>query len=307
MRLSVLIPIYNQRVVELATVLSGQLAVLGEPAEILLYDDGSSNDWKQENSLVAALPGCRYLEMPQNLGRARIRNRLATDARGEYLLFLDGDAAVEDPLFLKRYLQEAAPDQVVCGVKEHSAALPPPDHRLHWLYGRLRESVPARIRQRHPWHAFNTFSFLIPRMLFLSVRLDESLREYGHEDTVFGLELQRRGIPVRHTDISARHEGVDSSSVFLQKNRAAVANLLRLADRYPVLWRDVKLLRALKWVQRLGLAGPLRWWFARNRGRLEANLLSPNPKLWMLDGYKLGEIVSSRETMKGDGAGKLNN
>lgn len=290
-RLSVLIPVHDQRVVELAAELCRQGWALGEPFEVRCLDDGSQENWKNENRALIGLEGCVYGEVGHNIGRAAIRNRLAEEARGEFLLFLDGDASVEDLRFLSEYLSSARPDGVVCGVKKHRAEPPSPAQRLHWLYGSRRESLPARERQQRPYHAFNSFSFLLPRELFLTVRLDESLRGYGHEDTLFGLELRARSIPVLHTDIGAWHEGIDQSLVFLQKNRAAVGNLLLLSARFPALESEVKLLRVYAWVRRLRLAAPLRWLYCRFQGRIEAKLLSSAPRLWVLDLYKLGEIL----------------
>lgn len=295
LQLSVLIPIYNQSVVALAQVLCAQGTALGIDFEVRCYDDASPEPhWLEENRQVARLHGAVYAEMPQNLGRAAIRNRLADDARGQYLLFLDGDARIDDPLFLSKYWAQATPGRVVCGVKQHPTAPPSESVRLHWLYGSRRESVPASARQRHPWRSFNTFSFLVEKSLFQKIRFEESLREYGHEDTLFGLELRRTGVAILHTDIGAWHEGMDETAVFLKKNSAAVANLLWLSKRFPDLRRGVKLLRVFALTKTLGLRPLLRWAYRFAKGYLLRKLQSSSPTLWALDLFKLGELLSQK-------------
>ncbi|MBK9012976.1 MAG: hypothetical protein IPM82_02230 [Saprospiraceae bacterium] len=62
-----------------------------------------------------------------------------------------------------------------------------------------------------------TNNFLIPRQLFLEIQFDETLRQYGHEDTLFGMELARRQVPIVHIDNPLEHIGLEPVDVFLRK------------------------------------------------------------------------------------------
>lgn len=51
-------------------------------------DDASTNATvRQANAAIAHIEKCRYIELPQNIGIARIRNRLAEAATQDYFCF----------------------------------------------------------------------------------------------------------------------------------------------------------------------------------------------------------------------------
>lgn len=293
MKLSVLIPAYNQDVRPLVYALHGEAAKLPDSIEILCYDDASTDEAsKSLNRELQPLPFLKYVELKANLGRAAIRNKLAQDAQGEYLLFLDGDALVQSGDFIKNYLAAATPNGVVCGGTEYVDHAPS-DFRqlLHWKYGRTRERIGPEVRKANPWKSFKTFSFLIPKELFTSIRFDEKLRQYGHEDTVFGMELKSHNIPVAHINNPAIHTGLEKAAIFLRKQRNAVLNLLHLSVSYPVLSQEVKVLKAKALLSRLRVEWLCNFVYKYTRKAIYANLASSHPRLWLLDVYKLGEML----------------
>ena len=103
--LSILIPTFNDDCVSLVTGLQRQAASLHIDYEILVADDGSTNvTVKTSNRVISQLPHCRYMERPENVGRAAIRNFLASQARYSWLLFIDGDMVLSHPDYLQQYL-----------------------------------------------------------------------------------------------------------------------------------------------------------------------------------------------------------
>jgi glycosyltransferase involved in cell wall biosynthesis len=92
--LSVLIPVYNFNIAPLVVELAQQCAGTGLPWEILCIDDGSSLVFREQNRTLQGRAGIRYEELPDNIGRAAIRNLLAEKAVFPYLLFMDCDSAV---------------------------------------------------------------------------------------------------------------------------------------------------------------------------------------------------------------------
>lgn len=285
--LSILLPIYNWDVRQLVKDLVQQGRTAGIVFEIICLDDGSTEEFCRLNRSVTAWQWVRYEELPQNLGRAQIRNRLAEQARYPHLLFLDGDSAVEDAQFLGRYLEEVDPEKVVCGGRSYAPELPlDPRLHLHWHYGRQREARPAALRQASPYAAFMTNNFWIPRQHFSRLQFTAQLRDYGHEDTLFGQDLQRLGIPIEHRDNPVRHLGLEPAEVFLQKTEQALRNLFLLAQTNQGV--ATRLTATFNRCRQWGLAGILArlypLWGSQLRRRL---LRSPVPPLWWLDVYKL--------------------
>jgi hypothetical protein len=173
---------------------------------------------------------------------------------------------------------------VVVGTRAY-APEPPEDasRYFHWLYGRLREERPAAERNLQPYDAFCTFHFLCPRDIFLSIRLDESLRQYGHEDTLFGADLKKRGIPVLHIDNPVTHLDVETTEEFLKKTRQGIENLAFLARKNPDMGS-----RLLQTYWKIRLFAPLLvLGFRLFRKDMERQFGSRRPSLRLFDLYKL--------------------
>lgn len=298
--LSILIPIYGYDVRPLVGALSQQLQRAGLAGEIRCYDDGSPPAVRQRNAEIARWPGVVYRELPRNLGRARIRNLLAREAPGDYLLFLDADSRVTSDGFLAAYLRELPADRVLYGGRTY-APQPPADGRyyLHWKYGRRREAQRLAYRRRHPYRAIMTNNLLVPRRVFERFPFDEQLLTYGHEDTLFGALLQRHGVGVGHIDAPLEHIGLEDRHTFLEKQRLAVHNLYRLRQaqkRVPTRLTDLS-----DKLRKGGLSGLALAVLGRLGPLCERRLReADDPPLAFLDGVKLwwwlqlerGEVAS---------------
>ena len=285
--LSILIPIYNFDVRRLVKELHDQAAALPFSAEILCFDDGSEAHWKALNREVGQLPMARYQECPQNLGRSRIRNLLADTARGSHLLFLDCDSEVTDATYLRSYAAAMDEKSLLYGGRLYRKD-PPDDPRLflHWQYGVRREQMPPAQRREHPYHHFMTNNFLLPASVFHAIRFDERLLEYGHEDTLFGMELRRRKVPIKHLDNPLAHIGLEPAEAFLDKTRKGVRNLAFLYRSGTGI--ETRLTLFYEKLRQNGLALPAKVALARLRPLLLRNLLSRRPSLFLFDLYKLG-------------------
>lgn len=287
---SILIPVYEFDVNELVQTLYNQCIKAGVDFEILCFDDGSGAAMRQVNRAIRNLDRVRYEELPQNIGRSAIRNALADAARYDYLLFMDNDSKVVRENYIRQYLDQLTPHRLLCGGRCY-APTPPEATRfyLHWLYGAKREQIPFELRRQNPWHGFMTNNFVVPKALFQSIRFDENLTQYGHEDTLFGRELELRQIDILHLDNPLEHIGLEDTDTFLKKARIAVQNLYRLNRQYPDL--DTRLLRAFRTVKRYRLATFLLYALHDLQGILLANLRSKSPSLYVLDAYKLALLL----------------
>lgn len=229
--LSILIPTYNEDCTALVTELQSQAAAcLDGHFEIIVGDDGSTcPDIRAAGRRLGGLEGVRYIEMANNVGRAKIRNYLADQSHGDYLLFIDSDARVCRHDFVARYVRAAKPGVVVCGSLVNVPTPPSPRYSLRFRY----EASAARIRtlryrRQHPYAQFTAFNCMIPREVFMAVRFNEHITDYGYEDALLGYKLKQRGIKVEQIDNQLVHTGLDTNEVFLDKTRRSLTTLRRL-------------------------------------------------------------------------------
>jgi glycosyltransferase involved in cell wall biosynthesis len=289
--ISILIPVYNTSIVELVAALHRQALELAYPFEIICLDDRSRPEYRRMNAPIGELSHVNYLELKQNIGRSRIRNRLTDLATQPYLLFMDGDSRVIKKDYLKVYLQKADPESVIYGGRVYQAD-PPAEttYQLHWHYGRQREALSAAKRRQHPYRTFMTNNFLVPRAIAGSVRFDESLTRYGYEDTLYALELRKQGYPVRHIDNPLEHIGLEERAVFLQKVEDALENLKVLLPQHPEI--DTRLLQLVRQLDHKVLLPLLRGSTPLWLPPLKKIMLTfPRAPLKLLDLYKLGYFL----------------
>jgi glycosyltransferase involved in cell wall biosynthesis len=298
--LSVLIPVYNFDVRNLVRSLCKQAAKLNIPFEVIVIDDASTDEFKILNRQVACADEVKYLEEKRNLGRSKIRNKLADLARYENLLYLDCDSKVEHNDFLKRYIAYLDNGSVVYGGRKYTRNDPEDGrYRLHWLHGIRREQIPVEIRSSEPNKSFMTNNFIIPKSTFNKVRFNETIKGYGHEDTLFGYELMKCNITIIHIDNPVVHLGLESNEEFLRKTREGIKNLKRIMSingNEKKLVKDITLLSYYKKIKSLGLDSVLRYIYTKNEHRLRKNLLSSKPNLFLFDLYKLGFLCSLAES-----------
>ncbi len=294
--LSICIPVFNSDPRKLVMELHRQAETLGDDAEMLILDDGSREEIRAMNRNLRDLPRVRYEELPENTGRSRTRNLLAGKARNPLLLFLDSDMQIDNPHFLAHYLDLPDGYQVVCGGHVYQTAPPSSELMLHWKAGRKRESIPAAERNKNPHRSFMTANFLIRQNVFGRISFSEQLRGYGHEDTLFGYQLKKMGIPVFHTDNPAVHTGLEPAAILLEKIRQAMGNLLaveKMLENDPEFSQMVKVLKARQKLSRLRLCELYRLAFTAGRSGLEKNLLGSRPSLRAFDLYKLGILIQA--------------
>lgn len=284
--LSILIPVYQFDVRQFVFDLLDQGRQLGVSFEIRIYDDASPGTSHHVNRELSKEPEVIYKEQSINVGRSRIRNQLAQDAVFDFLLFLDGDSAVVRDDFIKRYIDSADRVSIIHGGTAYAATPPEqPEAYLRWYYGCQREVRIPPQRAVTPYHSFTSNNFFCSKALFLQIRFDESLKGYGHEDTLFGFALKQAAITIRYIDNPLQHIGLESANVFLQKTKEGVRNLRHLYELgKPVETRLLDIYIRLKQWHLTGFIGEIGKWLIP---WMEKQLKSMNPKLWVLDLYKL--------------------
>ncbi len=288
--ISVLIPAYNHPVAELVAALHQQCQQLGT-FEILVADDASEQPYEEDYRRVSQLAGVRVIRQARNLGRARIRNLLAQEAQYDLLLFIDGDAEMICGDFISRYLRAAEAAPVVCGGTAYQPQKPAyPQQRLRWKYGRMREMRSSTERNQRPYQSFSSFNFLISREIFQQIQFNETIHQYGHEDTLLGIELSLRCVPIVHIDAPLLQSRLDTNTAFVGKTEQAVQNLWMLFQRDDLrreLLSSSPLISAFLCLKKLRLAGVFAVLFMLIQ-RVLRWLILRSSSLRLLDVYKLG-------------------
>ena len=243
--ISICVPIYNFEVSPLLDELALQMANTEEAVELILIDDCSSSEYKAINK--SHCNTYKYIELEKNIGRAKIRNLFLDYAQYEHLLFLDCDSLIPSKSFLSNYLKAIKEDKntIICGGRVYDSTKPDSNKLLRWKYGIERESLSCEERKRQPNKSFMTNNFLISKTLLQEIKFDERLSEYGHEDTLFGFELKKRGIEINHINNPVLNGDLEYNTEYLEKTEVGIHNLISILDYVnhdPDFIQDISLL-----------------------------------------------------------------
>lgn len=280
--ISILIPIYNRKVTTLVEALYDQCMALEIEFEIICYDDCSQEKYRKVNRVLGQKVGISYMDLSQNLGRAKIRNWLGKNARFDHIIFLDCDSGIERKSFIKRYLESKDKADVVYGGTSYSKRKPGISKRLHWKYGTKVEAQSVSERNKAPYLNFRSNNFMIRRDVFLKNKFDESITTYGYEDSLIGEELKLQKYTILHIDNPAVHLGLEKTSVYLKKTRMAINNLYQLEKDKGLRTRLIDFYHKM---DHWGLLPLFRWWAARVD--FESKLQKENPSILLFQLYKL--------------------
>lgn len=287
--LSILIPIYNYEVSDLVKTLQSQAERLEIPYEIRCYDDLSTEHFKAQNRSLLKLQHVIYKELPKNLGRSKIRNRLAFESNFQSLLFIDCDSKINNDNYLEQYIVKAFTHEVVFGGTEYSTTLIDPNHSLRWKYGRKREEKEAKTRKQNPYDHITFNNIFVNKELFLGQLLDETIITYGHEDTKFGYQLKLKNIPIAHINNPVEHIGLEPNQLYLNKTAQGVKNLYKIHQED--FGMETRLYKSFSFLKRYALKSIFKFCYSILSKRIEKNLNSTDPRLFYFDLYKLNLII----------------
>jgi glycosyltransferase involved in cell wall biosynthesis len=295
--ISICIPIYNFDVTELVVELHRQASKLNIPFQILLMDDASTEKFRINNRELEKLENVEYIQLASNLGRTGIRNRLAQTAAYQYLLFMDCDSKVVDDLYLERYLPYFQPGTVCSGGRAYSNSPAEEGFALHWKVGVTKEVASAKKRSLHPNRSFMSCNFVIDKDIFQTVKFDERLKGYCNEDTLFGIELERKGVVIKHIDNPLYHIGLEPSDDFLSKIENGIRNLHkidRLLDSDALFVRSVTIMQLYHKLKKFHITPLISFLYQLLKKPIRKNLFGKQPNLKLYDFYKLGYLCHTR-------------
>jgi glycosyltransferase involved in cell wall biosynthesis len=268
MPISVIVTTYN-RPDALRAVLAGLLAQVDRGFEVLVADDGSRDDTRElvEATARETPVAVRHVWQEDRGFRAgAARNRAAAQARGDYLLFLDGDC-VARPDWIAHHralaergwmvagnrilLSESFTREVLAqGVPVH--AWTPAQWRAAHARGDINRTLPLRSLPLGPlrklaarrWQRVRTCNLGVWTSDFRAVNgFDESFEGWGFEDSDLAVRLLNHGarrkegafatgvLHLWHRENDRRHEGRNWEML---ERRIAAKEVLAAAglDRY---------------------------------------------------------------------------
>lgn len=226
--LSILIPVYEIDVRPLVNALVPQIAFLAPNVEIIVYDDESTLSIAEVNREICDHRVVHYVELMGNVGRAAIRNQLAATARFDKLLFIDADSKIPNENYINNYWHIAQTADVIAGGTHYQIHTPAKENLLRWRYGKAREARGIESRKVAGFKSLSFNNLLIDKDKFKAIGLDESIRGYGHEDTLFGEKAADAGYTFLAVDNPVTHTGLEANEVFARKSVEALGTLASL-------------------------------------------------------------------------------
>ncbi|MDO5571608.1 MAG: glycosyltransferase [Bacteroidales bacterium] len=338
--ISILIPIYNFDCSPLINRLSKICSQVNVKTEIIAFEDGSTNIFKDN---ISALENCggRYLSSKSNIGRSKARNILAEAASNRYLIFLDCDSdIITGENFINNYINiiNAAQkegyenDFLICGgtlyknfrnvenkfvlhckagycneqntytLEDSHFGLLKPVECIEKKYKNINEDTFKEKNSINKYSKRHLLSnnFLISKATFNKIKFDERLEKYGHEDTLFGLELRKKGVYIFYINNPVVHLGLKDYDKYISDVKASIENLKFISDNIIDKddRKDFKLLKVYDLISSLKLKHLITIIYNRLGDSIINNLKTRNPNLYLLNLYKLGYLCSLNSNSK---------
>ena len=236
-RLSILVPFLRDDPSPLLNALEAEQGDHDHRIEIILLDDGTRNETLTRQLTLqtnASRYGVRLLTAEDNLGRAEGRNRLATEARGDNLLFIDADMLPDRSDFIRswlRYVNSHNPQACFGGFSVDQAPSDP-RYAVHKHMARKSDCLPAHVRALKPEKHVFTSNLLIRKDVFAHHPFDAHFTGWGWEDVEWSMRVAKSHT-ISHIENTATHMGLDTVPALMEKYRQSAANFARIVSLHP--------------------------------------------------------------------------
>lgn len=296
--LSILITIYNYNLYSLVEELRKQCLACNIDFEILTQDDASNSNHNADNEKINDLSNCSFISLEKNVGLRENKNLLAKKAKFPWLLILDGDCKIDNPHFIKNYLDSIENYDGVYGGRIHPEKTFSPEQSLRWKYGKFMEDQTVEQRNKSPYRSFLFNNSLIRKEIFNQIKFDNDLQNYGHDDTLFSFELKKINARLKHIKNPVIHDDIDTNLIFYNKTKNSIENLYHLYGNQRIALNHSKMLILIERLRRFYLLKPIALLYQVLKKPIEKNLTGNHPKLFWFNVFRLGyfcEIATKKE------------
>lgn len=209
---SVIMPVYNGA----ATICQAIDSVYRQnvPLELLVIDDGSTDQTVEILSAYQDRPDFRYLKNAQNIGAAASRNRGVHEAHGQYIAFLDADDWWEDGKLKLQLDILKKTGRVLCS---SGRELMNYDGSSTGKYIPVRETVSYRDLLRH--NSINCSSVLLSKEVAAEFPMEH---DDSHEDYLTWLKILHKYGPAVGIDKPLLKYRMSKSSKSGDKKKSAI-------------------------------------------------------------------------------------
>lgn len=209
---SVIMPVYNGA----ATICQAIDSVYRQnvPLELLVIDDGSTDQTVEILSAYQERPDFHYLKNIQNIGAAASRNRGVHEAHGQYIAFLDADDWWEDGKLKLQLDILKKTGRVLCS---SGRELMNYDGSSTGKYIPVRETVSYRDLLRH--NSINCSSVLLSKEVAAEFPMEH---DDSHEDYLTWLKILHKYGPAAGIDEPLLKYRMSKSSKSGDKKKSAI-------------------------------------------------------------------------------------
>lgn len=285
--ISILIPVYNYKIVDLVTNLHKQLQLSNMPFEIICLDDDSDASYSKTNRSITNLEHVIYTIADKNKGRTQTRQSLALSAKYDWLLFLDADVIPKSEQFIQTYLDYLNSDyDALFGGFAYYDKRPEVDYVLRWKYGRTREQKPSKQRNETPYKVIISANFMIRKSLFVNINSNIEQNTYGL-DNIFGAQLKNEKANIFHIDNEAYHLGIETNTTYLKKKEDSAITVLNHYKANKIKEHDNDLLKLFIKLNKFGFNYIFHLIYKLFGKALKKNLTGSNPSIKLLQLYRI--------------------
>lgn len=291
--ISILVPVYNYDIRDLASELNNQISVLDTKIEVVFYDDFSTKkNIIETNKNTANQFGFTFHTSDRNRGIAEALNYLSTLANYKWLIYLDSDVIPIQSNFLETYLSFINDqNKVFCGGLLYQKDKPKTGI-LRWEYGQKYEVQTLEQANENPYLNFKTCNFLIHKSILEKTHFKSENNLYGGVDTLFGLNLKKNNIEVVFIENRVYHYGLEDNVSFLKKTDLAIDSMIRLYENQDFINENTRLVDCYLMLKKYKVANLSNVFLRIFQPFMYRNLVSKKPSINIFQLYKLHLLLN---------------
>ena len=286
--ISILVPVYNYDIRDLASELNNQISVLDTKIEVIFYDDFSTKkNITETNKNTANQFGFTFYTSDLNRGIAEALNYLSTLAKYDWLIYLDADVVPVNSNFIEIYIQLINDqNKAFCGGLLYQEDKPK-EGILRWKYGQKYEVQTLEQANKNPYLNFKTCNFLIHKSVLGKNKFKSKNNLYGNIDTLFGLNLKQINIDVFFIENRVYHYGLEDSITFLNKTDLAIDSVISMYMNKNLKIENTRLIKFYLILKKGRITNLCKLFLENLKPMMLKNLKSNNPSVNIFQLYKL--------------------